>query len=191
METTGEKGGYGYRFYPDKVKGEGLFIGCVQKNDGGNYVRPRSKRAAPERLNKKEEDLVRNWVETDYPLSFFRHEDHCYGFPQHLTDDLIVLQASCYLKRAGVLMGKPAAREFIPEHDLALSSLISRQLPSISFSREQAIQYLRKEEVHADTTHRGWALAQYRGQNLGWIKVLPNRINNYYPKEWRILKRDD
>ncbi|TAJ53096.1 MAG: hypothetical protein EPO58_10940, partial [Chitinophagaceae bacterium] len=23
---------------------------------------------------------------------------------------------------------------------------------------------------------------------LGWVKVLPNRVNNYYPAEWRILK---
>jgi len=31
---------------------------------------------------------------------------------------------------------------------------------------------------------------QYGGLNLGWIKVLPGRINNYYPKEWRILRRE-
>ena len=83
------------------------------------------------------------------------------------------------------------SREFIPEHDLALSAVINRQLPAISLSLDQAIQYLRKEEVNTDTAHRGWALAQYQGQNLGWVKVLPNRTNNYYPKEWRILKRDD
>ena len=27
----------------------------------------------------------------------------------------------------------------------------------------------------------------YEGQPLGWAKLLPNRINNYYPKELRIL----
>jgi NOL1/NOP2/fmu family ribosome biogenesis protein len=31
---------------------------------------------------------------------------------------------------------------------------------------------------------------QYENRNLGWIKVLPQRSNNYYPKEWRILKRE-
>ena len=190
VETTSKKGAFGYRFYPDRLKGEGLFIGCVQKNEGGSYAWPRHKKAAPEKLNKKEEDQVRSWIQTDYPLSFFRHQEHCFGLPQQLAEDLVVLQSSCYLKNAGVLMGKPAAREFIPEHDLALSSLISRQLPAISLSREQAIQYLRKEEVFTDAAHRGWALVQYEGRNMGWIKILANRTNNYYPKEWRILKRD-
>ena len=36
--------------------------------------------------------------------------------------------------------------------------------------------------------HRGWAIVQYEGMNLGWIKLLGNRTNNYYPREWRILK---
>ncbi|NNU33163.1 hypothetical protein HK413_01390 [Mucilaginibacter sp. S1162] len=27
----------------------------------------------------------------------------------------------------------------------------------------------------------------YRGEALGWAKLLPNRVNNYYPKELRIL----
>jgi NOL1/NOP2/fmu family ribosome biogenesis protein len=31
-------------------------------------------------------------------------------------------------------------------------------------------------------------LAAYEEFNLGWLKVLPARINNYYPAEWRILK---
>jgi NOL1/NOP2/fmu family ribosome biogenesis protein len=35
---------------------------------------------------------------------------------------------------------------------------------------------------------KGWALATYKNTNLGWLKVLQNRINNYYPVEWRILK---
>ena len=87
-------------------------------------------------------------------------------------------------------MGKLAAREFIPEHDLALSTLLPKEIPAIALTKEQAIQYLRKEEIRTEAEHRGWALVQYEGQNLGWVKILPNRVNNYYPKEWRILKRD-
>ena len=35
----------------------------------------------------------------------------------------------------------------------------------------------------------GWALLTYRKLPLGWIKALSSRINNYYPKEWRILNK--
>ncbi len=87
-------------------------------------------------------------------------------------------------------LGKLSVKEFIPEHDLALSALIRPQLPAIPLSREQAVQYLRKDELHPDETARGWTLVQYGGLNLGWIKILPGRTNNYYPKEWRILRRE-
>jgi len=30
----------------------------------------------------------------------------------------------------------------------------------------------------------------FQGFGLGWAKILPNRINNYYPKEQRILGKE-
>jgi NOL1/NOP2/fmu family ribosome biogenesis protein len=53
------------------------------------------------------------------------------------------------------------------------------------------LQYLRRQEVKIDTQHRGWLLVKYQGVNLGWVKALGSRINNYYPKEWRILKSEN
>jgi hypothetical protein len=35
---------------------------------------------------------------------------------------------------------------------------------------------------------KSWFLVQYKGVAIGFAKNLGNRINNYYPKEWRILK---
>ena len=192
VETAGRNGGYGYRFYPDKVMGEGFFIACVRKQDGGDFHFPRSKRPAPEKITRSEQTLISGWTKEETPLFFFRHQEYICCLPEHAAADLSWLQTHCYLKKAGVLMGQPAAREFIPEHDLSLSTIISGNLPAVSLSKETAIQYLRKEEIRLPESqaYRGWALAQYEGQNLGWIKILPNRINNYYPKEWRILKRE-
>jgi NOL1/NOP2/fmu family ribosome biogenesis protein len=78
--------------------------------------------------------------------------------------------------------------ELLPAHELALSRLSNEKLLTISLKKEEALQYLRKEEVTINTGMRGWALVQYANLNLGLIKMLGNRINNYYPKEWRILK---
>jgi len=55
--------------------------------------------------------------------------------------------------------------------------------------KETALQYLRKQEINIEVAKKGWTLLSYKQQPLGWIKVLPNRINNYYPKEWRILHK--
>jgi 16S rRNA C967 or C1407 C5-methylase (RsmB/RsmF family)/NOL1/NOP2/fmu family ribosome biogenesis protein len=189
VETTGKRGGYGYRFYPDKLKGEGFFLTCVRKSDGESFSFPRRNKQAAEKLPRQEVERMQTWLNQDAPFFFFRFNGKVVALPEALQDDLSLLQAAAYLKKAGLLMGTVAAKEFIPEHGLALSLAVNRQLPAISLSKEQAIQYLRKEEVRTDTVLRGWTLAQYEGQNLGWIKILPNRVNNYYPKEWRILKR--
>jgi NOL1/NOP2/fmu family ribosome biogenesis protein len=88
-----------------------------------------------------------------------------------------------------VPLGVLSAKELIPEHDLAVSTLVSPSLPVLSLPKEEALVYLRKEEIAPGDSPLGWTLVAYEGLNLGWIKVLPRRSNNYYPKEWRILKR--
>ena len=189
VETAGTKGAYGYRFYPDRLDGEGFFIACMRKNEGGTYVAPRKKNA-PERPTRQEELRIREWVRDEKPLFFFRHQEQIYALPESLAAELPLVQSACYLKRIGVPMGKLAAKEFIPEHDLAVSTLIEPSLPVLPLSREQALIYLRKEELlPPGETPLGWTLVAFGGLNLGWIKVLPRRSNNYYPKEWRILKR--
>nr|WP_276611797.1 hypothetical protein [Chitinophaga oryziterrae] len=69
-----------------------------------------------------------------------------------------------------------------------MSTLVSSATPSVSLTREQALRYLRKEDPQVTVNTRGWTLMRYEDMHLGWAKILPNRINNYYPKELRILK---
>jgi 16S rRNA C967 or C1407 C5-methylase (RsmB/RsmF family)/NOL1/NOP2/fmu family ribosome biogenesis protein len=201
VATITSKGGYGYRFYPNRLKGEGFFVAAVKKGDGGEFAYPRNKTTIGERLTKQEESAIRNWIRPERPLGFFSHNDQLFSLPANLAADAAYLQSCTYLKSAGILTGRAAAKEFIPAHELALSELIPDTLPAIDLSKEDAIQYLRKEEIHIPAagagggttpdpaSFRGWALVRYEGLNLGWIKILPGRINNYYPKEWRILKR--
>ena len=189
VETNGKEGAWGYRFYPDRVKGEGFFIACLRKTDGDTFKPPR-KISSPERPSKKDLELLQPYIRQNLPLFFFRHQEQVHALPEALAAALPILQSVCYLKTAGVTLGTPTAKEFIPDHHLAMSALIDPQLPAIELTIGEALHYLRKEELHPDTTHRGWSLVQYKGYNLGWIKVLPNRSNNYYPKEWRILKRE-
>jgi NOL1/NOP2/fmu family ribosome biogenesis protein len=82
------------------------------------------------------------------------------------------------------------SKELIPHHELALSKLVHPGMQKISLSREDAIRYLRKDELRPDSASKGWTLVQYEGTNLGWMKILDNRINNYYPVDWRIVKRE-
>jgi NOL1/NOP2/fmu family ribosome biogenesis protein len=61
-------------------------------------------------------------------------------------------------------------------------------LPRFELDRENAIRYLQRREITAGAGEKGWQLATFGDMALGWVNILPNRINNYYPRELRILK---
>ena len=190
VETTSSGGDvFGYRFYPDKLKGEGFFIAALRKKEGSafNGIKPGKNRI--EKISKSEEALVTHWLQERQDMIFFKQQDDIIALPSCFQNDIPVLQSALYIKKAGIRIGKLAGKDLIPDQQLALSNIISTNIVSVPLNREQAIQYLRKEEVQVSTDHKGWALVSYEGHSLGWIKMLPNRINNYYPKEWRILKR--
>ena len=109
-------------------------------------------------------------------------------FHSHLwIQDLLFLQENLYLKKSGIRLGKFAGKDFIPEHELALSLAASATIQKLELNRDEAIAYLKKEELKINSGLKGWTLMCYEGFPLGWAKVLPNRINNYYPANWRIL----
>ncbi len=103
---------------------------------------------------------------------------------------LVTLQKSLYIKQAGTVLGEIKGRDVIPHHALAVSTLVHPAVPALEFTKEQAIQFLQKKDISIDVSslQKGWHRATLCGIGLGWLKVLPNRINNYYPAEWRILK---
>jgi 16S rRNA C967 or C1407 C5-methylase (RsmB/RsmF family)/NOL1/NOP2/fmu family ribosome biogenesis protein len=192
VETISDNfNGYGYRFYPDKVKGEGFFITAMQKKDGGEFSLPKIKKPNFEKLTKNEEPIAREWLKSDAYITLIKRENLVYALPSNSLNDFNFLQSSLYVKKAGVLLGKMTAHELIPEHEFALSNIINTKINSVELSKEQAINYLRKEEMKLETDLKGWAVPKYENKNLGWMKILQNRINNYYPSAWRILKRDD
>ena len=179
---------YGYRFYPDRLKGEGFFIAAVQKMEGDESAL-HSKKAVPNWLNKAEQAIVNRWIRPDSNLSLLKQEGGAIGVPASLEGEIPILQRRLYLKQAGISIGKFAGKELIPDHSLAMSDLASPEIASVTLNKDTALQYLRKADVFIDVGHKGWLLVQYNGINLGWIKHLGNRINNYYPKDWRILMR--
>jgi 16S rRNA C967 or C1407 C5-methylase (RsmB/RsmF family)/NOL1/NOP2/fmu family ribosome biogenesis protein len=175
-----------YRFYPDKLKGEGFFLACLQKH--GDEEAHLSSRQKTTKLSKQELQAVSGWIDPGAPLHLFRHKEDVIAVPQSFELLIPVLQDRLYLRQAGITLGKLVNNALIPEHSLALSTIYNNSIPAISLEREQALQYLRRAEFMPGVPGKGWTLMQYEGHNLGWAKLLPNRLNNYYPKEWRILK---
>jgi NOL1/NOP2/fmu family ribosome biogenesis protein len=177
----------GYRFYPYQVMGEGFFIACFRKTNGTAAPVRRQKDTLPA-LPKKEQEKVYSWLHDTASLFLMEHQGEAIILPAQLTPAVALLQQQLYLRKAGVKAGQLTAKELVPDHQLAMSTLLAAGIPRVTLNHTQALQYLRKEDPGAPAGIKGWALMQYEQMPLGWAKVLPNRINNYYPKELRILK---
>lgn len=181
---------WGYRFYPYNVEGEGFFLACLRKKNGLSLSLVKPKKAL-ELLPDKESGLLDKWIGQPEAFAFVRQQENIRAIPRHLLEDYHFLSQQLRIRKAGVAIGQVMKNDLVPEAELALSSLLSAEVPFVELSREQALRYVRKEDLQMDTGLKGWAVVGYEGSALGWVKVLSNRINNYFPKEWRVLKRDD
>ena len=66
--------------------------------------------------------------------------------------------------------------------------LMNNGIQTVDASLEEALLYLKKKEIILENITKGWTVIAHKQLALGWVKVLHNRVNNYYPMEWRILK---
>ncbi len=198
VETISEKEkAYGYRFYPDKLKGEGFFIAAFRKPQDISHkeqairhrTRERTLKAKSKKLTANEIEALKPYLKNANDLFFIKQNEEVIAMPIHLENELPIIQSSLYIKKAGVKLGTLIRNELIPAHELSVSNIIHPSIPGYEVDKETALQYLRKEEMKIQPGIKGWILITHQQLPIGWIKVISNRINNYYPAAWRILNK--
>lgn len=176
---------FGYRFYPDKVSGEGFFCALFKKNTSLRSI-------AAIRPTKSKHSYVftnENWIENSASLHFLMYREDLMAMHSDLTDDINLLQQFFLLKRSGMKLGSLVRGDLNPDHELAMSLLLSSQIQRHELTYDQAISFLRKDSLDISFSEKGWVLTSYKGIPLGWLKAIQGRSNNYYPKNWRITLR--
>ena len=185
-ETVSEKHtAFGYRFWPHKLKGEGFFIAALKKEDEDIPANSNHLNLLP--ANNKEINTCKNFI-TKNDWLFFKQQEIIRVIHKQWNNDIAMLQKKFYLKKAGIQCGEIKGKDLIPHHELAMSTIINDATLKVELTEEQALQYLRKKDSAINAANKGWALCTYNNFPLGWIKILHNRVNNYYPTEWRIRK---
>ncbi len=178
---------WGYRFYPGKVKGEGLFAACLKKNEETPQS-PSFKTKGNQKLAAKEIEQVKAYIKGVDDFYFFKVNDDWMAINQQHKDSLDTLQRHLYIKKSGVRIGRLMGNDLVPDHELALSIYINKDaVLETELEYDQAILYLRRGNLEIDTINKGWSLMTFEGHPLGWAKLLQNRVNNYFPKELRII----
>lgn len=191
VETrSGEHNAFGYRFYPGKVKGEGFFIAAFKKRGhiAGDALYKKAKTKA-DKLTAAEGEVIKPYLKNSAAHFYIKQQEAVLAMPLVLQEELPVLQSALYIKKAGVTLGTVIRNELIPDHELAVSTIIDAAVPFVEVDAANALQYLRRQDIKIETALKGWALIRFRNLPLGWVKILPNRINNYYPAAWRIVNK--
>jgi len=178
----------GYRFYPHRLRGEGFFLAVFRKiAPQDSFDRRRVKTGKP--LSVRGLD---RWVVSPDRFTAITVGEDIHLIPKDRAVDLSILQRMLYLRNAGTKVGRIVKDELIPAHDLAMSLMLHPDVPRLALDHDAALDYLRKGPLPASLNafgRVGWFVADFDGAPLGWMKILSNRINNYYPKEWRIVSR--
>jgi 16S rRNA C967 or C1407 C5-methylase (RsmB/RsmF family)/NOL1/NOP2/fmu family ribosome biogenesis protein len=193
IETLSDlKNVHGYRFYPDRVQGEGFFLSVIQKNEPvalypAKRIHQNTNHAKlhPERISKQIEKQLNNWIQ-EGACEYFHVGDGIHALIPGMLDEFTLLKNALYLKKAGVRVGKPVENDLIPDHELALADILNDKPVRLHLENNQALSFLRGEALEMGMGEKGWRLVCYRELGLGWVKMLDKRLNNYFPKSWRI-----
>jgi 16S rRNA C967 or C1407 C5-methylase (RsmB/RsmF family)/NOL1/NOP2/fmu family ribosome biogenesis protein len=193
VETISDQAGArGYRFYPDKILGEGFFLAVIQKKQSVVSLTKDKNFVSGKKTNRKADPISRSatlqlneWIK-EGSISYLTVGESVHALPAGLLNDFDLLRNKLYLKKAGIRVGKEGGNEWIPDHELALANFLKDDSPSVNVEKSDAIRFLRGETFDAGNREKGWRTVCYLGHRMGWVKQLDNRMNNYYPKSWRI-----
>ncbi len=178
------KGITGYGFHPGRVKGDGFFIAALRKKEGyGNNHREARKGTV--KRSSAAYAIAEPFVVFDRDR-LIALEDRIVALA---ADPGLfgILAGKVNIIKSGTMIGEVRKNAFVPAHDLAMSVRQKRgSWPEHELSYDEAIAYLRLDQMHAGNMPAGRVLMTYRGLPLGFVNNLGNRINNGYPQAWRI-----
>ena len=155
---------FAYRFWPHKTKSEGFFISVLQ-SDG--ELKITEKITLREEIFKDEIILVPSNEKLFQALK----KVHLTGFLTHLFR---------------VKGNKRVPHEFSPWSKQNLTGI-----PEIETGKETALKILNRTFSGILPNEKGWAYLKYRGIRYALINNIGNRVNNYFPVNWRIRMEID
>jgi 16S rRNA C967 or C1407 C5-methylase (RsmB/RsmF family)/NOL1/NOP2/fmu family ribosome biogenesis protein len=181
-----QQNAWGYRFYPNLVKGEGFYMAAFMQTQ--EMISSRLKEAALIKLSKTEINDLATYTENDTEAAYFKQNNAIRRVPALFLKTIQELAGRLYIKKAGIEIGEFKGNALIPSHEWAVSILPKKGFAFLHVNKEEALLFLKRGNFMPINAAIGWNWVIFEEVVLGLVKVLPNRINNYYPAEWRILK---
>lgn len=182
-----EQRSYGYQAYPHRLRGEGFYLAAFRQNTAasGKWKSPPFQKL--QAVDPKQLSLSKPYVDSTAEYSYFTSSaGHWRILRSDLGEDARILAHQLTRLEVGTVIGEPKGKQLIPSAEWALQLACNKSFPHLEVDRDTALAFLRKATPPLPGLPRGWAVIRHQGLNLGWVKGLGNRYNNYYPKQWRI-----
>jgi 16S rRNA C967 or C1407 C5-methylase (RsmB/RsmF family)/NOL1/NOP2/fmu family ribosome biogenesis protein len=179
------QGVFGYGFHPDKVRGEGFFISVIRKRGRQENTHVRSQKKNDLKPLKSDLAIAEEWTIFSKER-LLRWSDELFSVPCGL-DEYFHLFHNLKVVKPGTKLFTIKKSDFLPSHELALSdSIRDDAFPGVEVNLDQALAFLRRDNFILSGIKKGWYKVIYKKTNLGFIKNIGSRVNNYYPVELRI-----
>ena len=182
-------GTVGYRFFPHKTRGEGLFVSILKKTASylSDAVTSHKKRKKGPSLFMQDRSDYTGLIKNPQLYDFMEADNRITALPKAHSETMLSLREVLKIVSMGIEAGVKKGKDFIPSHSLALSMELNRALfCTCELPYDQAIAYLRKETITLTDAPKGFLLLTYLNEPIGFVKNIGNRANNFYPNEWRI-----
>ncbi|HEX8460461.1 MAG TPA: RsmB/NOP family class I SAM-dependent RNA methyltransferase, partial [Segetibacter sp.] len=157
VETFSEKhAAAGYRFYPDKIHGEGFFIACFQQNNPvyDYYGYHNKVSQASKNILTIAEPFLKN--PGDYILSDQR--EIVIASLKKWESEIATVTKFLNVRKSGVAIGTIKGKDLIPHHELALSHLLTPEILTLNLSKEDALKYLKRQDLSVESAAKGWTV---------------------------------
>ena len=177
----------GYQCYPHHLDGEGFFIAALRQEKKYPLLKSNPPKGFWKNTPRKNTGALKDWINPSFEFQALESpHGELAAIPQPCFD--YFQELSPHLRRWDPILelGAFKHQDFVPAASLALSTVVHPAIPNFSLDLATALQYLRREPIELTEVTGSWGLVSYEGINLGWIKNIKGRINNYFPKEWRI-----
>ena len=182
-----------FRFFPHRTVGEVFFAAVARKapDAPGRQRLPKGRRSMVAPADRASAGELRRWVREPDRMVFGTVAGTGYAWYGEQAEAVKTLSEALPVICSGVALGQLFKGRLKPDPALAFFDGLERgAVPVAGLDDEQALRYLRRQEVAAGALAEGVNLVTARGRALGFAKRIGARVNNMYPNSLRILRQE-